>query len=215
MTRFRRGVLLLMISFVAAAPAGAQQTNVRAAVTLPVAGTFPRGGDFKGTISINRFERRSNEIVAVGFVAGTLSRGSHVSTGVAGEITWPVRVSVGGVVAANTREAIHPRLVRAGWTADAAPDASFRRVQDPQDPACPVVTVTIEPTTVDVGGVQVALSGTTIDLTGVPGTPLGDLVCEAEDLVSNIAALVNVLNNILFLLTLLLGGVTGGIIPVP
>jgi hypothetical protein len=217
MSTFRRGVRLLVImSVICVAPATAQQTGARAALTVSAAGTFARGGDFKGTISINRFERRGSEIVAIGFVAGTLSRGSHVlGTAVAGEITWPVHVSVGGIVAANGREPLHPKLVRAGWTGDVVPDASFRRVQVE---VCPVVTVTIEPQTVDVGGVQVALSGTTIDLRGLPGTPLGDLVCEASDLVSNVAAIVNVLNNILTLLTVLLGGLTGGlggIIPVP
>jgi hypothetical protein len=218
MSKFRTGVrLLLMMSLVTTAPAGAQQTDARAVLRLPMAGTAPRGGEFKGTISINRFERRGNEIVAMGFVAGTLSRRSHgVRTVVAGEIAFPVRVSVGGIVAANGRGPVPPRLVLAGSTADGAPPASFRLAQVTAD--CPVVTVTIEPQTIDVGGVQVALSGTTIELTGVPGTPFGDLVCEAEDLVQNIAAVVNVLNNILFLLTLLLGGLTGGLpgtIPVP
>jgi hypothetical protein len=217
MSKFRRGVrLLLVISLVSAAPAGAQQTDARAVLRLPVAGTFPRGGDFKGTISINRFERRGTEIVAMAFVAGTLSRRSHeVRTVVAGEIAFPVRVSVGGIVAANGGQSVHPRLVLAGWTPDVAPPASFRLAQAAD---CPVVTVTIEPQTVDVGGVQVVLSGTTIELTSVRGTPFGDLVCEASELVGNVAAIVNVLNNILFLLTTLLGGLTGGLpgtIPVP
>ena len=50
------------------------------------------------------------------------------------------------------------------------------------------------------------------------GTPLGDLVCAASDLLGNVAAIVNLLNSILGLVTGLLGGLTGGIggiIPAP
>jgi hypothetical protein len=44
-------------------------------------------GEFKGTVSINRFARRGNDIIAIGFVAGVLSRGSQsFGTAVAGEV---------------------------------------------------------------------------------------------------------------------------------
>jgi hypothetical protein len=217
MSTFRRGVrLLVVVSVIGAAPAAAQQTGARGVLTVPAAGTFARGGDFNGTISINRFERRGDQIVAIGFVAGTLSRGSGpVGTAIVGEVTWSVRVSVGGIVAANGGGAGHPRLLRAGWSAGGAAPASFLRVQAQ---TCPVLNVTIEPTTIDALGVQVRLSGVTLDLAGLVGTPLGDLVCEASELLGNVAGVLNLLNNILALVTGLLGGLTGGlggVVPVP
>jgi hypothetical protein len=217
-TLIRQGVgLLTVLSLVAAIPAGAQTTGARAVLTVPAAGTFARGGEFTGTISINRFERRGNDIVAIGFVVGPLSRGSRtVGTAVAGEVAWPVRVSSGGLALANSREARRPTLTRAAWSPDVAPRASFLRVQAGE--SCPVLNVTLGPNTVDLLGVQVALSGTTLDLTGATGTPLGDLVCAASGLLGNVAAVVNLLNSILGLVTGLLGGLTGGLggaIPVP
>jgi hypothetical protein len=64
---------------------------------------------------------------------------------------------------------------------------------------------------VDLLGFQVALSAVTLNLSGTQGTPLGDLVCAASDLLGNVAGLVNLLNSILGLLTGLLGGLTGGL----
>jgi hypothetical protein len=80
-----------------------------------------------------------------------------------------------------------------------------------QAETCPVLNVALGPHTVDLLGFQVALSAVTLDLTGVVGTPLGDLVCAASDLLSNVAGLVNLLNSILGLVTGLLGGLTGGL----
>jgi hypothetical protein len=82
-------------------------------------------------------------------------------------------------------------------------------VQAPE--TCPVLNVALGPHTVDLLGAQVALSAITLDLTGVVGTALGDLVCEASELLGNVAGVVNLLNNILALLLGLLGGLTGGI----
>ena len=63
------------------------------------------------------------------------------------------------------------------------------------------------------------LSPVTLDLSGIVGTPLGDLVCEASELLGNVAGIVNLLNNILGLLLGLLGGLTGGlgggVVPMP
>jgi hypothetical protein len=213
----RRGVGLLMaLCLAGAAPVAAQQASARAALTVPAAGKFARGGEFAGTITINRFERRGNDIVAIGFVVGVLSRGSGVvGTAVAGEVTWPVRVSAGGLAVASGRATAGATLTRASWSADNAPATRYLRVQAE---TCPVLNVALGPNTVDLLGVQVALSGVTFDLAGAVGTPVGDLVCAASDLLGNVAGLVNLLNTILGLVTGLLGGLTGGLggaVPVP
>src|SRR2546428_8008137 len=89
-------------SLVPAMPAAAQPATTRAVLTLPVAGTFSGGGEFTGSISINRFEQRGNNIVAVGLVSGVLSRHRRIGTAVAGEVAWPVPVRSGAQLLANT-----------------------------------------------------------------------------------------------------------------
>jgi hypothetical protein len=154
---------------------------------LPVSGTS-KGGDFAGTAFINRFEQRGNDIVAVGFVSGTLTRGNKaVGTAIAGEVTWPVTVRSGGAAAGDIRT-----------TAVAA------------QTTCPVVHIAFGPVDVNLLGADVALSAVTFDLNGVQGTPLGDLICSVSSLLGNVAAVVNLLNRLLGLLTGLLGGIVPG-----
>jgi hypothetical protein len=197
----------------AAAPAAAPPPKPRAVLTLPATGTFAAGGEFNGTISINRFERRGNAIVAIGFVAGVLSRGSvTLGTTVAGELAIPVHVSSGGISIARDRvpaaAPAHGKLLRVALSPDMSSSAVFRPVQAE---TCPVLNIALGPLTVDLLGVQVALSPVTLDLTGVVGTPLGDLVCSASDLLGQVAAVVNLLNSVLGLVTGLLGGLLGGL----
>lgn len=210
-TLVRTGVgVAIVLSTVSAAPSDAQQATAPQALSVPVTGTFARGGEFNGTMSINRFERRGTEIVAVGFVAGVLTRGSNaVGTAIAGEVIWPVRVTSGGVAVVNDpAPAVQTaRVLRTAWS-PRMPAAAPLPVQAAP---CPVLNVALGPNTVDLLGVQVALSDVTLDLTGVAGTPLGDLVCAASDLLGNVAGLVNLLNSILGLVTGLLGGLTGGL----
>ena len=50
--------------------AAAKKVKTQGVLTVPTAGTFAADGQFTGTISINRFERRGNDIIAIGMVAG-------------------------------------------------------------------------------------------------------------------------------------------------
>src|SRR2546423_3829528 len=82
--------IALMLLMAGALPTAAQQT-AQSAVTLQVTGSFPNNGSFAGTLTINRFEDRGSQIVAIGFVQGTLSRANRViGTALAGQIAWPV-----------------------------------------------------------------------------------------------------------------------------
>ena len=149
-------------------------------------------------------------------VAGVLSRGPlALGTAVAGEVAWPVRVSTGGLSVVNGPAPAPGKLMRVAWSPGEPRDATLLRVQAEN---CPVLNTTLGPITVDLLGVQVALSAVTLDLAGVVGTPLGDLVCSVSDLLGNVAAIVDLLNSILGLVTGLLGGLLGGIggiIPMP
>lgn len=214
--RSRVVVLSAVLAVVSVIPTSAQGPKKTAAVTLPAAGTFAGGGEFAGTITINRFERRGNQIVAIGVVTGALSRdGLPLGSAVVGQVTWPVAVKAGGQVLASGRIRESGAPTPISWSRDTP--ASFRMVTA-QPEVCQVVDLALAPVSVDVLGVQIALSPITFNLSGVVGTPLGDLVCEASELIGNVAGIVNLLNSILGLLTGLLGGLTGGLggdVPVP
>lgn len=200
--------LATVVCLATSAPLAKQRPNPRAALTLPAAGTFDAGGEFRGTISINRFERRGSGIIAIGFVSGVLSRGGQpLGTAVAGEVSWPVVVRSGGVSIASYREPGAARPSKVPATPRVRPASSFVLAQE----SCPVLNIALGPDTVNLLGFDVAFSGFTLDITGITGTPLGDLVCSVSDLLGNVAGLVDLLNGILGLLTGLLGGLTGGL----
>jgi hypothetical protein len=194
-----------------APPAFAQGSNAARAVTLQVAGTAPRGGDFEGTITINRFEldRTGEKIVAVGLVQGVLRRGGRaVGTVLVGEVKWPVSLRWGGVVVARGGVAGAPHVRSVSSSTDAP-----RRVGPipVQADVCQVLDIVLAENTIDVMGIQLALGPAVLSLAGATGTALGDLVCSVSRLIGNVAGLVDVVNGILALLTGLLGGLTGGL----
>src|SRR5712691_9052709 len=183
---FRRALALTIVLLVSCSVAGTAFA-ANPVLQMPVSGTF-KAGDFAGTASINRFEQRGNDIVAIGFVSGTLTRGSKaVGTVAAGEVTWPVTVRSGGASSENARTA--------AVTAHAT---------------CPVLNVALGPVDVNLLGADVSLSAVTLAIVGQQGTPLGDLVCALSTLLGNVAAVVNLLNSLLGLVTGLLGGILPG-----
>jgi hypothetical protein len=207
----RTVVLVAALSAAGAIPAAAQPAPAPTALTLQATGTFAQGGEFRGTISINRFEQQGGKIVAVGVVAGVLNRGSRsLGTAVVGEVRAPVSVTVGGELAASRTPAGLSGPIPAVWSPGGRSTFLFTRIQQPAEP-CEVVDIAIGPFNVDVLGTPLTISPITVNLSGTPGTPLGDLVCAASDLIGNVAGIVNLVNSILGLLTGLLGGLTGGL----
>jgi len=197
----------MTLSLVAAIPAAAEPATTPVILTLPVAGTFSGGGEFEGSVSINRFEQRGEGIVAVGFVSGVLSRHRRIGTAVTGEVTWPVSVRSGEQVAFNhTLDSVRPAQI--AWSAG---PRALPRILLAQAQSCSVLSVALGSMNVNLLGVQVALGAMTFDLSGQSGTPLGDLVCAASNLLGNVAGLVNLLNSLLGVLTGLLGGLTSGL----
>jgi hypothetical protein len=202
------GVLGLLAS---APPAFAKDSDTPRAVTLQVAGTSSGGGNFEGTITINRFEvdRSGKGIVAFGFVQGVLRRGGlAVGTVLAGEVTWPVILRSGGVRVARGGVAGAPQVRSVSLSTDAAMGAGPIPVQAD---VCQVLDIVLGANTIDFMGIQIALGPAVLSLAGATGTPLGDLVCSVSRLIGNVAGLVDLVNSILGLLTGLLGGLTGGL----
>lgn len=168
-----------------AVPAAAQQT-AQPAVTLQATGSFANNGSFAGTLTINRFEQRSGQIVAIGIVQGTLSRANRViGTALATEVTWPVRVSAGGQLASAT-SAAGPQIIHVRWPAGDA--VSVSRGSSP-GAGCTPLQVNLGAANVNLLGLQVALDPVGLTLSGTAGSPLGDLVCAASDLLGNVADL--------------------------
>lgn len=203
--------LAIAVTLAGAMPVAAQPARTRRALTLPATGGFAGGGSFEGRITINRFERRGNHIVAIGFVTGVLSReGASLGTAVAGEVVWPVTIEAGGISAASAPRTSgeRGRIIRLSWPPD-RPAGS--KVVPVQAESCAVVDIALGPIAVNLLGVQVSLDPVALSLSGAAGTPLGDLVCAVSDLLGNVAALVNVLNSLLGLLLGLLGGLGGGL----
>jgi hypothetical protein len=178
---------LVMVLFLAGGMVStAQSKTAPNAVSVPVTGTFAGDGQFSGVLTINRFEQRGNDIVAVGFVRGVLSRGSlPLGTGLAGEVTWPVTIKPPATATHAT--------------------ASIGLLQT----SCPVLSIALGPVDVDLLGFHVSLGAVTLDIGGESGTPVGDLVCAISNLLGNVAGVVNLLNSLLGLLTGLLGGLAG------
>ena len=177
-------ILLFAFSIAEAAAPGS--------VKLPVNGTFKGGGIFSGTATINRFENRGDEIWAVGFVTGVLSRGNKtIGNIVAGEFAWPVSLS--------SRASSHGALSAAKIT--------------PSQETCEVLQIGLGPIDVNLLGFSVSLGAITFDIVGEVGTPLGDLVCSIVALLGTVADVVDLvvglLNTLLGLLTGLLGGLGG------
>jgi hypothetical protein len=193
------------------APVSAQ--TAQPAVKLNATGTFAGSGTFTGTVTINRFEQRNNQIVAIGVVQGTLTRSSRaIGTALATEVVFPVKLSTGGIQLASRQSPMTPmtpRLMLASATADSSSLLRVIRVTAAQ--GCTPLQLNIGATNVDLLGLQVALDPIGLTLTGASGTPLGDLVCAASSLIGNVAGLVNLLNSVLGLVTGLLGGLTGGL----
>jgi hypothetical protein len=200
--------IAMFLAVAAGVPVTAQQSTTRS-VTVPVVGTAARGGDFSGSATINRFEERNNQIVAVGFVHGVLSRGSRtMGTGLIGEVIWTVTIRTGGVAVAKGQTLDPTGIRRIAYGQDVESRAGLVLVQAE---SCPVVEIVLAATDVNVGGGTISLGSIPLTLSGEAGTPVGDLVCAVSDLLGNVAGLINLLNSILGLLTGLLGGLTGGL----
>jgi hypothetical protein len=200
----RLAVVTLAFLFHAATDAAAQGS-----LKLPVSGTVAKAGSFSGTVAVSRFETRGNQIVAIGFVSGTIShRNKTLGTVLVGEMSIPVIVRAGGFSTITGPAPSHPQLRRVAFATAGAPSARLVQAE-----ACAVVDIVLGPFTVNVEGVDVTIQPVDVQVVGQPGTALGDLVCQANELIGNVAGLVGVVNNILNLLILLLGGGLGGVIP--
>jgi hypothetical protein len=189
--------------------AAAQTVPAPGSLSVPITGTGSAGVRFSGKLTVVEFKARGNAIVAIGFLNGTLERGNRtLGSVVQGPLELPVnvaqRTSLGGTAArgGGFRLALgEPDMIRSGRIILAQAPA----------PTCPVLHLDIGAVAVNLLGFQVSLSPVVLDIGGIEGQPLGDLVCQVTELLGNVVGLVGLLNQILGLLTGLLGGLTSGL----
>jgi hypothetical protein len=209
MNRFqlRLAGALLALAFIA--PSGysraAQDDNngnanrAAGALTLPVTGSVAGGGVFSGSVTINRFATRSGQLVAIGFVRGSVtnSAGIAVASGMR-PVTLPVTLGRGIALTSAAASIEGARMMPARWM----------RVQAQ---TCGVLHLDLGPVALNLLGFNVSLSAVTLDISGDSAGPLGNLVCQVVALLGTVGDVVGLLNSILGLLTGLLGGLTGGL----
>jgi hypothetical protein len=152
-------------------------------LVVPLTGTVVAGGAFTGSFTIHRFEDRGGTLHAIGMVSGIVS-GPLARSGISGPLALPVRATSGSPLA--TRSAVVAQAT------------------------CDVLHLSFGGITVDLLGLDVALSPVTIDLVGGPG-PLGNLVCQVVALLDSAGDVLGVVVGLLNTLLGLVGGLVGGV----
>jgi hypothetical protein len=202
------GLLLALSLLVPFQNAIAKKPLAPGALTLPLAGTVADGGNFSGTVTINRFARGGDTgIVAIGIARGTVTNAAGQAVTGLQTVVLPVRVGTGVRPAGLAiPPSAQPRLVPASFT-----QAASGRFILAQAASCQILNLDIGPHAVNLLGFMVNLSAITLDIAGDSAGPLGALACEIVALLGTVADVVGLLNDLLGLLTGLLGGVVGGI----
>jgi hypothetical protein len=157
-----------------------------APLQLPIAGSVNGGGTFAGTLSIRRFEARGHDVVAIGMVRGSVAGVEKPGTVLVGEVPLPVR---------------------AGPASQGAASANSLVAQ--QATTCEALHLEIGAVSLNVLGVQVMTQPIAIDLSGDSSAPLGNLVCTILQTLNEVVGLVGLLNQLLGVLT----GLVGGLVP--
>ena len=202
-------LLSVLIPFVTAKADDARKARSMGALTLPIAGTAidaaGQQASFSGTLTINRFAEQNQQLVAIGFVRGTVTTaGQAVKSGLQ-DIVLPVNLGQ-RTASLGVPPSTAARLMPASWT-----EAAGGRFILAQAQTCGILHLDIGGNTVDLLGFTVTLSPITLDISGDTAGPLGALVCQIVALLGTAANVVGLLNNLLGALTGLVGGLTGGL----
>lgn len=196
------GLMLALLLLIPFHSASAKKPPAPGALTLPLSGSVVDAGGavagtFSGTLTINRFARQGDGIVAIGIARGSVSTmgGQVVKTGLE-TVALPVSRGI-RTASLNAPVATEPRLMPARFVLAQA--------------SCQILNLDIGGTAVNLLGFLVNLSPIALDIAGDAAGPLGALACEIVALLGTAADVVGLLNDLLGLLTGLLGGVVGGI----
>ena len=176
-------IALLLLATAAIAASDKPAKDGSGPLQLPIAGSAASGGTFVGTFSINRFEARAGQVVAIGIVRGSVA---GVGTALTGEVALPVHVGPASQGAA-------------------APQSLVAQ----QQATCQALHLEIGAENLNVAGLQITTQPIVIDVSGDSSAPLGNLVCTILETLNNVVGLVGLLNQLLGTLT----GLVGGFVP--
>ena len=170
----------------------AAQATTSGTLALPVTGTVAGGGTFAGTFTLVRFVARNDQAFAVGLITGVLTDANgHRRTGLQAPVELPVTLAAG----AGGAPAIQNQRGTDRWLDRPV----IRFVQA----TCGILHLVLPGVSINLLGFMVTLDPIVFDISGDTAGPLGNLVCQALELVNNVAGLVGVLNELL--------GVLGGL----
>lgn len=182
-------LLFILTASLYAAPGGPPAKD---ALSLPINGTFVDAvggtGNFNGTFQLLRFTASGDQLLANGYVSGTLTDSTGRAIGsVMRAVSIPTSVT-GGVAAAS-------KAGRFGVTSQAT---------------CDILNLVLGPLHLDVLGLTVDLNQVVLDIGAETGSGnlLGNLLCAVTNLLNGVGSLVdiaNLLNRILDILTGVLG----------
>ena len=155
-----------------------------AGFTFPLSASAPGQGSFEGTLRVVRFAVHEGQVVALGTVSGTRVDEAGVTTAVYRTVSIPVNVTPGAASHA------------------AAPGT----ITTQQILPCSILHLELGPLDLDLLGLVIHLDRVVLDISAVPGAGnlLGNLLCAITNLlngVGNLAILVNLLNQLLDILT--------------
>ena len=183
-TMFSIAVLLLAASTAVAAPAS------KSSLTLPISGSFVDAGGtgtFQGTFKLMEFAAVGNQLVARGYVMGTLTSSTGQTLGsVAKAAAIPVSIS-------------HTSALRTPGRLSAETNA-----------VCDVLDLVLGPIHLDLLGLVVDLNQVVLNIDAETGSGnlLGNLLCAVVSLLDGAGALIDIsqlLNRILDVLSGILG----------
>jgi hypothetical protein len=180
-------VVLLLITSAASAA-----STTKPALSLPISGTFVDAaggaGTFSGTFKLTRFEASGSQLLANGYLTGTL--------------TDSLGVPVGSVVRSVS--------IPVDLAASSAASSVERRRSVATNATCDVLNLVLGPLHLDLLGLTVDLNQVVLDIAAQTGAGnlLGNLLCAVVSLLDGAGALVDIahlLNQILDILTGILG----------
>jgi hypothetical protein len=156
---------------------------------IPVTGTTPNGGTFKGKMTITGFSENGTTVLANGVLRGTErdAQGKLVKQHRDIPVSWPVDLQ-------KTRAA--------NGFATQQTDSTDSMARMAMQPVCTVLTLILGPLHLDVLGLVVDLNQVNLLITAVPGAGnlLGNLLCGVLGLLDPLGPLtdlVNALNTLL------------------
>jgi hypothetical protein len=169
----------LSVGFLLSAPGAATAVPRRDTLELAVTGTAAAGASFSGTLHIQHFVARDGQVKAIVLVKGSLTSAAGV----------PLGTTLSG-----------PHVVAVAVEAGARRASGERPLQAQQGAPCDLLHLEVGAIDLNVLGIQVTTLPVGVDLSGVEGGVLGQLVCTILETIGNVVGLVNLLNQLLGLL---------------